>query len=381
MSRELRAVLTVERRCDSVLMIGTHPQTMGGIASVVRGYIADGLFERLALTYVATHRDGSPWSKTLTALRALARATYLMLRTRPLVHVHLSSRASFWRKSIFCVAARVTGRPYLLHMHGSEFMKFFDEECGRFGKSAVRTVFAHASLMIALSQKWRDDLQRICPTARIEIVPNAVAIPALEHRPANGPRRILFLGRLGNRKGTFDLVRAFAALGTSSGDATLVCAGDGAIAQTSLLARELGIAERVSCPGWLDPAASAAHLATADLFVLPSYAEGLPMALLEAMAAGLAVITTPVGGIPEVVHHMENGYLIQAGDIQALSGALGQLLSSEHLRGRLGAAARESVLQHFSLHAATGHLERIYASYGVGRTQARPSAKSRERAS
>lgn len=353
-------------------MIGTHPLTMGGIATVVRGYSQDGLFERVPLIYVPTHCDGPALKKAAMAVRALIRATAVMVRSRPVVHIHLSSRASFWRKSLFCMAARVTGRPYLLHMHGSEFMKFFDTECGAFGKAAVRNIFAHASLLIALSEQWRNDLARICPTATIEVLPNAVAMPAeaASESAAAGSRHVLFLGRLGKRKGTFDLLRAFAPVAPQFANVRLICAGDGAIAEAQALAEELGIGERVECPGWLSPDDAARQLSQASLFVLPSYAEGLPMALLEAMARGLAVITTPVGGIPEVVRHMENGYLVAPGDIGGLSRALTELLASEDLRRRLGSAARATIGQHFSLRAATERLERLYAEYGVGRRPA-----------
>lgn len=348
-------------------MIGTHPRTMGGIATVVRGYMEDGLLDRLDITYVPTHCDGPAAKKAAMALRALARATAVMIRTRPLVHVHLSSRASFWRKSLFCLIARLTGRPYVLHMHGSEFMKFFDEECGTLAKAAVRNVFAHASLLIALSETWRENLLRICPGAPVEVLPNAVPIPDASGRRVVEPREVLSLGRLGERKGTYDLVRAFAAIARDFPDVQLVCAGDGAIAEIRQLAAELGIADRVSCPGWLDPQAGAAKLSGATLFTLPSYNEGLPMALLEAMAWGLPVITTPVGGIPEVVRHQDNGWLVTPGDIEGLSRALSGLLTSGDLRRRMGSEARNTIVQRFSLRAATERLEAIYAKFGVRR--------------
>lgn len=354
------------KACDSVLMIGTHPRTMGGIATVVRGYMEDGLFEREPIEYVVTHCDGSAARKLFTALRAVWRAFIVMASRRPLLHVHLSSRASFWRKSVFCLMARGLRRPYLLHMHGSEFMKFYDEECGALAKATVRSVFTHASLLIALSEQWRENLARICPGATIEVLPNAVPLPDLDSRRADdGQMRLVFLGRLGTRKGTFDLVRGFAAIANAFPGARLICAGDGAIDETRALAAAVGIGERVECPGWVDPQAGSRLLAGATLFALPSHAEGLPMALLEAMAWGLPVLTTPVGGIPDAVRALENGYLINPGEPAEISRALETLLASAELRSRLGRAARATIEQRFSLRAATSRLERIYARYGV----------------
>ena len=114
--------------CRSVLMVGTDLAGTGGIRAVVCGYIRAGLFDRYRCKYVATHRTGSGWTKAAMAVRgwwgvALALATL----DAPLVHVQTASRASFWRKSVVCLLARAAGRPYILNVHGGEFLKFYGE--------------------------------------------------------------------------------------------------------------------------------------------------------------------------------------------------------------------------------------------------------------
>jgi len=177
--------------------------------------------------------------------------------------------------------------------------------------------------------------------------------------------RILFLGRLGERKGTFDLVRAFAALAARFPHARLVCAGDGAIAEIKSLASSLGVSDRVDCPGWLSAEAARSELARAEVFALPSYAEGLPMALLEAMAAGKPVVVGSVGGIPSVVSNDVNGVLVRPGDQAALVVALGRLLGDAQLRRRLGFAARQTIEDGYSLGTSLRRLTTIYARFGV----------------
>jgi glycosyltransferase involved in cell wall biosynthesis len=353
--------------CRSVLMVGTHTTTMGGISTVVRGYMEGGLPDRVPLRYVTTHRDGSAARKALVAAVGYVRIAFELLRMpSPLVHIHLSSRASYWRKAWVCRIARLFGRPYVLHVHGSEFMKFFEQECSPRQQARVSGTFSRAALVLALSDEWRVNLRRIQPRACIVVLPNAVPLPppqALDRGMESG--RILFLGRLGERKGTFDLVRAFAEIALRFPQARLVCAGDGAIEEVMALASELGVAGRVECPGWLSAEAARAELARADLFALPSYAEGLPMALLEAMAAGKPVVASSVGGIPSVIADDANGLLVNPGDPAGLVEALSRLLADAAVRRRLGGAARQTIEEGYSLGTSIRRLTTIYARFGV----------------
>src|SRR5256886_15881177 len=137
-------------RCRSVLMVGTDLNGMGGVRAVVRGYLDAGLFERYNCVYVASHRAGSTWVKIATALKAWVRVAALLRRLdAPLVHVQTASRGSFWRKFVVCLMARAAGRPYIVHLHGGGFSRFYEDESGPLGKLLIRSTLAHASLVIA----------------------------------------------------------------------------------------------------------------------------------------------------------------------------------------------------------------------------------------
>jgi glycosyltransferase involved in cell wall biosynthesis len=363
--------------CRSVLMVGTDLDGMGGIRAVVRGYIEAGLFERIPITYVATHRYGSAWGKVRAALTGWARVAVLLhTLDAPLVHVQLASRASFWRKSVVCALARLAGRPYLLHVHGAEFHQFYEQESSPAVQRIIRGFLAKAALVIALSEEWRTRLLRICPAARIEVLPNAVAVPDRGDRcPGEVRPTLLFLGEICRRKGIYDLIRALARVGARVPQLELVCGGAGAIEEIRGLAQGLGLQGRVVCTGWMDADRKRAELARASIFVLPSYAEGMPMALLEAMSWGLPVLTTPVGGVPQVITHEANGLLVQPGDIEALAAAIVRLMEEPELRARLGAAARETIEARFSLDASVARLLEIYRRFGI-----EPRATARQRA-
>lgn len=351
--------------CRTVLMVGTDLDGMGGVRAVVRGYLDGGLFERYDCIYVASHRAGNTWVKIFTAVKAWVRVAVLLRKLdAPLVHVQAASHGSFWRKAVVCLMARRAGRPYIFHLHGGGFARFYEHESGRIGRSVIRSTLRHAAVVIALSEEWRTRLLKICPTARIEVLHNAVAIPGQQARRAARPT-LLFLGHLLPEKGVFDLLEAFAQVTRQFPDLRLVLGGIGRIEALRERAAQLGVSDRIELPGWLGPEEKSAALAASTLFLLPSYIEGMPMALLEAMSWGLPVIATPVGGIPQVVTNEVNGLLVQPGDVAALASATTRLLADPALSGRLGNAARTTIERGFSLDDALARLSNIYNRFGL----------------
>lgn len=298
------------------------------------------------------------WARVAAALATL---------DAPLVHIHMASRASFWRKSVVCLLARAAGRPYLLHVHGGEFMKFYAQESRPAAQRFIRHTLANAALVIALSEQWRDRLLAISPAARIEVVPNGVSVPdpRERRRPEDCAPTILFVGDLIRAKGVFDLIEAFALVAEELPGVRLTLAGGVPAPEIRELTAKLGVQERVVFPGWLGPQRLRAQLAAADVFVLPSHAEGMPMALLEAMSWRLPVIATPVGGVPQVVEHGTNGLLVSPGDVAGTAAAIARLMSEPQLRESLGAAARRTIEARFSLQRTLDRLGVIYRRFGL----------------
>jgi glycosyltransferase involved in cell wall biosynthesis len=176
---------------------------------------------------------------------------------------------------------------------------------------------------------------------------------------------VLFLGRLEAARGVFDLLEAVSGLRTAVPDVRLLCAGDGDRDAVARHARRLGIGDAVKFTGWVGPSGKRALLESAAVLALPSYDEALPASLLEAMAAGLPVIASPVGGIPEVVVDGVNGFLCAPGDIATLQRLLRKLLIERGLSARIGAAARESVRLRYAPERALVRLEDVYADIGL----------------
>jgi glycosyltransferase involved in cell wall biosynthesis len=340
-------------------MIGTSVRTMGGIASVIRVYDESGLLRRFDVRLLETHTDGSAGAKLTLHLRALVVFLGLLARGRVgLLHVHSSSRASFWRTCTFMLPAIALRVPVVFHLHGSEF-DVFEKELGPARRRVVRWVLDHATVVVVLSSSWRRWVESVSSNRWVEVVPNPVL--AAPPGPAARDRNVvLTLGRLGHRKGSYVLLEAAARL-AGRHRVTLRLAGDGDLDGVAARAAELGVDAEVL--GWIGPEERARELSSAGLFALPSYAEGLPMALLEAMAAGLPVVATTVGGFTDVVTDGVEGFLVEPGDVEGLAERIDRLLDDPRLAARMGAAAKQRAAD-FSPAAVVPRVEEIYEALG-----------------
>ncbi|MCP5283226.1 MAG: glycosyltransferase family 4 protein [Rhodoferax sp.] len=336
----------------------------GGMRAVVEGYRDDGVFDRHHVRWLVTHDEGSLVRRLSLALRAWLTLLGLLLRRRVrLLHSHMAMRGSFWRKSIFNATARLFGVPVLAHLHGSEFRQFHAALPPWLQRRVAREFEACAEVLV-LSTEWADFVQGIAPRAHVRVLPNYVRMPAAVARTAasaTGGVTGLFLGVVGQRKGVFDLLPALAQALRLAPGLRLRIGGNGDVDAARARARELGVGDQVEFLGWVSGEAKAQALAAAQFYVLPSHNEGLPMSLLEAMAHGLPVISTRVGGIPGLVRDGTDGLLVTAGDVTALAAALARMATDATWRHAAGQAARARVQQDFSDVVVLPQLDAAYA--------------------
>ena len=345
-----------------VLMCGTDVSTMGGISSVVRNYIDHGMMERLGVRYMPTHRDGSKLGKVLFYLGQFPRIVVTMPRVR-IVHIHTSQGWSFRRLFALFLFARIFGRKTVWHVHGSQFDTFYRSAVAP-ERMLIRYAFRSADAVIALSDAWKTSLLTIEPSSKVSVVHNAVNVKAYAMRrdEQHDPVTVLFLGRLGQRKGIYDLLKAIEQL--KSERVRFVLAGDGDLDQIRAKIAGAGPANRVDVPGWVSSDRVIGLLRDADIYILPSYDEGLPMGVLEAMAAGLPVVSTPVGGIPEAVLDGVNGFLVDPGDVSALAGRLKSLVDDPEMWSRMSEASRGRAVEAFGMERVEIQLLSLYRGLG-----------------
>lgn len=347
-----------------IVMLGTSFDTRGGVSSVVNVYRQHGLFERWPIIYLPTHCDGSAAGKLALVARSLVAYAWLLLRGRvAIVHVHASSWISFWRKLPFFLLACAARKPFIFHLHGGNFDGFY-AAMGSLRKWLIRFVLDHAARIVVLSSQWSTWVHGVSMNSQVVCIHNPVAVPA-EAAPLAQQQRLLFLGRMNRGKGIYDLLDVVAGLRARHPALRLTCAGDGEAEQVGARARELGIGDAVEIPGWVSAQERDALIATSTILVLPSYFEGLPMSVLEAMAAGMPAVATPVGGIPDLIEDGVDGYMVMPGDHQALARVLDRLLADPALQQQVGAAARRKIEEGFSADVVVPRLEKLYAELQV----------------
>lgn len=327
-----------------VLVVGPPLSASGGIGRVMSYALA--ALDPADVQYGVLDTRGlgrNPRSSLLPLLRSCLAVLWLGARHQvDVVHVNVSSHGSAFRKGLVVRVCRLARLPVVLHLHASSFPEFFEPLPGLL-QGWVRTTFRLATRVVVLGEFWRayvEDTLRVRPES-VSVLPNATraVVPGASARTPGEPLHILFLGRLGPRKGVPELLHALADPRLRERPWRATLAGDGDLDTYRARAGELGLESRVAFPGWVDPDSVAEFLADAHVLTLPSYAEGMPISVLESCAAGVPVVCTPVGSVPEVVLDGVNGLLVPVGDAPALASALLRLLDDESLRVSLGAEA------------------------------------------
>ena len=341
------------------------------------GTRADGAGVDVVQEHAVTYDDGSVPHRVRLFSTGLCRVAERSLRHRvDVVHVHMSFKGSVVRKGLVLRAARAARVPTVLHAHSHGFTRWY-ASLPRYQQVAVRALL-RPDRWIVLGARWAGEYPKhlgIDP-ARVSVLHNpTVAAPDPQgttwNWPGTGtgerPVRFAFLGRLGERKGCYDLVEALALLPADVRSRIhIVMAGDGDVDGVRAAAEAAGVAGVLEFPGWIDQFTRAALLDSADVLLLPSHQEGLPMAVLEGMAAGLAVLTTPVGGIPDVLDDDVNGLLVPPGEPARLADALARLATDSELRERLGAAALATSAD-YDVSKWYAKLEQIWREVAAGR--------------
>ncbi|GFN32767.1 glycosyltransferase family 4 protein [Paenibacillus xylaniclasticus] len=331
-----------------VMQVANSKKVKGGITSVVNS-IEEGLSDRVAIARHPSYISGVPAPlKIAYSLLAMFKFICLVHPYR-IIHLHSAANGSFYRKTIYTYMSKLFRKKVIFHIHGSSFEAFHDKSS--FNAWLINKTLNRADEIIVLSNQMKQLVLAYCSNTQISILPNPITIPsqAVMKQPKDNTDKIqlLFMGEIGQRKGIYDLVDAIRLLPKEiSSKLVLNICGNNELDKLRSYIQERDVGHACIVHGWIDGEKKRTLLANSDIYVLPSYHEGLPVSILEAMANELPIISTTVGGIPEIVLNDVNGYIMPPGSIEHLAESIEKLVNNEDLRVSFGRKSKSMVKNH-----------------------------------
>ncbi len=305
----------------------------------------------------------------LSSLKVLARAVRTLWQGHRRgdvagVHIHLAERLSLLRKTVLMLGCQALSLPMIVHLHAAQFAQFY-RGLPRFARWLTRRTLQIPPVIVVLGPASRRFVTEVLevPTAKVRIVPNGVPAAPLPRSLQARTRQILFVGNLSERKGVGDLLQALSLPGWDRAHTRVILAGGGDVAGYRHQAQALGLGDWVEWTGWVEREQVAQLMASADILVLPSYDEGLPLVILEAMAQSVAVVCTPVGEIPELIQDGLHALFVAPGDAPALARQLQRLLHDEPLRLQLAQAGQHLHSQEFSMTRFESRIAQLHQEF------------------
>lgn len=345
-----------------VLFVGEDlHKSRSGVVTVMNQILNDDTLKRdyEFIKVFTTSDDYSTPKKLLGWLKAYLKFLYY-LPFCDLVHIHHASDMNFWLSSGMVSLTRLLNKKVLLHNHSADFHEFYDKTSEK-NKRKIERTFTRASGTIVLSNHWLSWYSAIAPQAKWFMLQNAIEIPLhVEPKTIAGDIMIIYLARIEKRKGFYDLINVMKPVIDKYPQVVLNVAGQGDLDLAQAQINDRGLGKNVKLLGYIDSTERDKYLHLAHILAFPSYNEGLPMSLLEAMSYGLVPITTPVGGIPDVVKSGENGLIVNPGDLNALEYAISALIDSPDRYTSMSAQAKSTIQKDFNYLNYGAKLKAIY---------------------
>ncbi|MEP7259081.1 MAG: glycosyltransferase family 4 protein [Flavitalea sp.] len=316
----------------NVLYLGPeYKNHRGGIGAVLEVYSRNAV----PFKFIPTYSNKSFPHKLYVYIRAACLLIYTLITDRSIkiVHIHSASRGSFMRKSFLLMISKLFGKKVIIHIHGAEFHIFYAK--AGWLRAYIRFILQKADVVICLSNKWKEYF-----TSNFKIKELAIINNVIEKAPGgplisgngNGHVNFLFLGFIGNRKGIFDFLEVLQNNRASfDGKYTVTVGGNGEVERLQQVIADYHPNGDVQYAGWVNGDKKVELLQRCDVYVLPSYNEGLPISVLEALAYGKPVISTNVGGIPEIVKPGYNGWIFEPGNKAELQHIVQEVLLDKNV--------------------------------------------------
>jgi glycosyltransferase involved in cell wall biosynthesis len=355
---------------NTILLLGPDRAAISGVSTHVNLLMGSALAEDFEVVHFRVGSEGRKEGAVRRVLRLLLSPIALFLtilfRHAALVHINTSlNPGAYWRDLVYLAVAKLLRARVVYQVHGGALPeKFFP---GRPALTAfLRWTLRLPDLVVVLARSELDAYQQFVPEQEVVMLPNAIdtspyaAIQTVVGSPRD-PLRLIYVGRVAREKGLYETLQAVRLALELGVDTRLTVAGGGPEEpRLRRYAVSLGIAPRVAFVGPVYGMDKVNLMAGADVMVLASYAEGLPYALLEGMAAGLPVVATPVGAIPDVVTEGMHGHLVPVRDGMAMAEALALMAGNREKVAWMSRACRRRVLAAYTIERLAAELSLRY---------------------
>lgn len=332
-----------------VLMVGPDLSVKGGIRTVAAQCLAWQRWKNVELRYIPVYVEKTFLYKILFFLKGCLQIwLFCFTKQVDVLHLHMAERGSFYRKALIQAVCRMTKVKVVLHHHGAEFLDFYDRS--RSWKRAwIYSTIKKAHVNLVLGEYQRGQMKKRFPTASFQIQYNVVTVPDANNYRIDATG-ILFVGRMGKRKGIYDLLKAVSECENRlEKNIKLYLCGDGETKKVQETVNRLGIQDRIEYIGWVSQDRMKRIYQDTMMMILPSYHEGLPMALLEAMAQGIPCIASNTDAVPELIEDGQSGILVEPGNVAEIRQALLYLATNPQARERIGESGYRRVKNKFRL--------------------------------
>ena len=348
------------KQMRKILYISPSLHVKGGISSAIKNYLRSDLVKHHHIYLVASHVDGRKWLKLLRAIIGLLETLYyLSFKSLDIIHVHCGNIISFKRKYFYIKLVKCFNRKIIFHHHGGSLIEQYEMTSEKW-RYRISHTLENVNAVICLSENWKKSLLKLAPASNIKVITNGINLPEPFKKNSSIFIRLTFLGHIVEKKGIFDLLKVVKELINNGFYVKLMIGGIGDIRRLNVELNQLSISDNVKFIGWISDKDRDALLRQTDIFVLPSYAEAMPMSILEAMAYAVPVVSTFVGGIPELVLDGKTGFLVRPGDLDDMYRKITNLIEDGDLREKMGWKGRELIRTNHDIQQITQKLNAIY---------------------
>lgn len=353
----------------NVLMVGSDLTVKGGMTTVVENFLDNKFKKNINIKYVPTHIEKNIFIQIIFFIKALLKITYLlMFGNISIIHEHLSEKGSFYRKYLVSKLGKLFNKKVIIHMHGAEFKDFYDNSPERL-KNKILSLLKYADVVLVLGNEWNKYVLSLDKKINTQIFRNSVEIKNKLIERKEDELNILFLAVLIERKGIIDLIdsaRLLAEKGVlSKHNIKFTIAGSGIAERTCKnKVKNYNLDKFFEFKGWVKGNEKYKLLEKSQIFVLPSYNEGLPVAILEAMSYGIPVISTNVGSIEDVVKDDINGFIINPGDVKSLADRIEELIKDKKLWNKFSLNSNYIICNEYDCKKYFNNIEKLYLKLG-----------------